>query len=331
VEAHAAKQDAVNFDDGKFMDPEFPAADTSLYWQKFPPTDPAMEEGIAKIGQQVRKWERAQIIQEGSLWGTGLSDPEKSFGLKQGLINNAWFVGAASAVGEVGNGNLLKRLIVPTEYATDGLFEVQLYMHGKPYRVTIDDRLPLYSAQGTEEQTPIAFEQSEDGSWWPAILEKAFAKMSQNYARTDGGLQFEALRTLTGLPTIAHLPMYFKEQYPEEKIAEILARAESKGHIVTAGLLENHEGLSAGHPYTVGGIDKIQVDGEEVTLVRLRNPWAKERYAGPYAPNDPIWTPELKTQVQFEARVKKGAFWMALTDFSEAFGQLAIAHTEDSW
>jgi len=54
-------------------------------------------------------------------------------------------------------------------------------------------------------------EQSEDHAWWPAIIEKAYAKMVQNYARTDGGLQFEALRTLTGLPTVAHLPMYFKD------------------------------------------------------------------------------------------------------------------------
>jgi hypothetical protein len=203
-------------------------------------------------------------------------------------------VGAASAVGEAADGNLLKRLIIPTEYAPDGLFEVQLYMHGKPYRVTIDDRLPLYSGAGTDEHATISFEQSEDGSWWPAILEKAFAKMVQNYARTDGGLQFEALRTLTGLPTVAHLPMYFKEQYPEEKIAEIIANAEAKSHIVTAGLLKDHEGLSAGHPYSVRGINKVQVNGEEVTLVRLRNPWAKERYAGPYAPLDPAWTPELK-------------------------------------
>lgn len=45
-------------------------------------------------------------------------------------------------------------------------------MYGKPYRVTIDDRLPIY-----QEGTTISMEQSEDGSWWPAIIEKAFAKM----------------------------------------------------------------------------------------------------------------------------------------------------------
>lgn len=56
-------------------------------------------------------------------------------------------------------------------------------MYGKPYRVYIDDRLPIYQPGQT-----ISMEQSEDGSWWPAMLEKAFAKMSQNYARTDGGL-----------------------------------------------------------------------------------------------------------------------------------------------
>ena len=51
--------------------------------------------------------------------------------------------------------------------------------------------------------------------------------------------------------------MYFKDQYPESKMEEIISTAEQKKHIVTAGLFKDHEGLSAGHPYTVLGINKV--------------------------------------------------------------------------
>lgn len=125
--------------------------------------------------------------------------------------------------------------------------------------------------------------------------------------------------------------MYFKDQYPPAKIEEIIKDAEEKKHFISAGLFKDHEGLKAGHPYTVRGINKVKVDGEEVTLVRLRNPWAKERYAGPYSALDPVWTPDLKGQVKFDMLSKKGVFWMTLDDFSGAFAQFAVAHTEETW
>lgn len=125
--------------------------------------------------------------------------------------------------------------------------------------------------------------------------------------------------------------MYFKDQYPAEKLQKIIETAEEKGHIMTAGLFKDHEGLTAGHPYTVRGINKVTVDGDEVVLVRLRNPWAKENYAGPYSSNDPVWTDEMKGQVEFDVRIAKSVFWMTIDDFAGAFAQIAVAHTEESW
>jgi hypothetical protein len=125
--------------------------------------------------------------------------------------------------------------------------------------------------------------------------------------------------------------MYFKDQYPPEKLEKIITEAEEKGHIMTAGLFKDHEGLTAGHPYTVRGINKVKVDDDEVTLVRLRNPWAKEKYAGPYSRDDAAWTDDMKGQVDFDARVAKHIFWMTIDDFAGAFAQIAVAHTEDTW
>ena len=38
------------------------------------------------------------------------------------------------------------------------------------------------------------------GDWWVPLVEKAFAKMNLNYANLDGGMQYEAMRALTGMP-----------------------------------------------------------------------------------------------------------------------------------
>lgn len=43
------------------------------------------------------------------------------------------------------------------------------------------------------------------------LLEKAFAKLDQNYERLAGGWGYEALRTLTGMPTF-NLKFRSKEQ-----------------------------------------------------------------------------------------------------------------------
>jgi hypothetical protein len=41
---------------------------------------------------------------------------------------------------------------------------------------------------------------SENDAWWNVILEKAFAKLNVNYLHLNGGVQTQALRSLTGMP-----------------------------------------------------------------------------------------------------------------------------------
>lgn len=162
-------------------------------------------------------------------------------------------VGAAAAISEVPTS--LKRIFAQDKLSEDGKYDLQLYHRGRPYLVSVDDQLPLY-----REGTPIAMQQSESGAWWPAILEKAYAKMHQNYARLAGGLSFESLRTLTGVPVIAHLPMYFASKYNEATVAQIIDQAVKRNHIISGGIFKDYEGLAAGHTYTITGVTKVTGD-----------------------------------------------------------------------
>ena len=49
-----------------------------------------------------------------------------------------------------------------------------------------------------ENDTPVNARPSPYGAWWLVLLEKAFAKMNLDYLNLDGGMQYEAMRALTG-------------------------------------------------------------------------------------------------------------------------------------
>jgi hypothetical protein len=78
------------------------------------------------------------------------------------------------------------------------LYGVQFYIRGKPWVVTVDDKLLF---DGTSLKYMYA---SDNGAMWATILEKAWAKAKGNYAQTNGGFVVNGLRALTGAPTFTY-------------------------------------------------------------------------------------------------------------------------------
>jgi hypothetical protein len=59
---------------------------------------------------------------------------------------------------------------------------VQLYIKGKRSVITIDDYIPFYGS------TLLADNPSKvNGDWWAPILEKAWAKINNNYESVNNG------------------------------------------------------------------------------------------------------------------------------------------------
>lgn len=75
--------------------------------------------------------------------------------------------------------------------------------------------------------------------------------MHQNYVRLSGGMSFEAMRLLTGMPVILHLPKYYHRKYNDDKLWTILSKALSCDHIILADVEKSREGLQLGNAYQV--------------------------------------------------------------------------------
>ncbi|RNE98434.1 putative calpain-like cysteine peptidase [Trypanosoma rangeli] len=192
----------------------------------------------------------------------------------------------------------------------DRLFETKLHPPNGPYtcvfydsnsipvRVDIDDRVPV------DANMEPKFTRVPKHSWYPLLLEKAYAKFVGGYSRLDQCTPHETLRDLTGCP-VTHIPF-------EEKRAEGLKMGDfrsvnfwrgihadfSRGDIITAMSTKFvPDGIHPQCCYGVFGI--IETAGESSdpadVVVKLHNCYFDApTYNGPLNREDPRWTAELR-------------------------------------
>lgn len=228
-----------------YLDSDFPAERTSLYWDGHLRDD---SENVARrYKEKVTGWKRpGEIARNVSLWGF---DGVKPDAVQQGRLGDEWFLSAATALAEYPD--RVKKLFMLDEYPKEGIFATQLYVKGEPIIQTIDDRLPVL-----ENDTPVNARPSPQGAWWLVLLEKAYAKLNLNYANLDGGMQYEAMRALTGQPVV----VFATKKQSEKEIWETIADSDEHRYILTASCLRDYQGLIGGHAYTILGILELRKD-----------------------------------------------------------------------
>lgn len=135
-------------------------------------------------------------------------------GVSQNQLGDCWFLAAASSVAEVPE--RIERIIWNKEYNKQGAFRFYFWIKKGWYGINIDDRIP--STKNGSKYRPFATYPSSAGAWWMPLLEKAYAKLDQNYDRIVGGFGVEGLRTMTGMPTHD----YWFRNYPKDELLPIL-------------------------------------------------------------------------------------------------------------
>uniref|UniRef100_A0A8D1RFE0 Calpain 9 n=1 Tax=Sus scrofa TaxID=9823 RepID=A0A8D1RFE0_PIG len=248
-----------------FEDTDFPADSSSLFYSERP--------------QIPFIWKRpGEIVKnpEFILGGATRTD------ICQGELGDCWLLAAIASL--TLNEKALARVVPHNQsfgpgYA--GIFHFQFWQHSEWLDVVIDDRLPTFRDR-------LVFLHSADhNEFWSALLEKAYAKLNGSYEALKGGSAIEAMEDFTG-----GVAETFTTKEAPGNFYEILEKALTRGSLVGCSIdIRNAAeseartpfGLIKGHAYTVTGVDQVNIRGQKVELIRVRNPWGQVEWTGSWS------------------------------------------------
>ncbi|XP_071484579.1 calpain-5-like [Diadema antillarum] len=314
-----------------FEDPEFLAADSSLFHKR---TSPGRIE-----------WKRpGELCSNPHL----VVDGTKSGDVTQGQLGNCWFVAATANLAQEKE---LWEKVVPNAKDQDwdeenkekyaGIFHFRFWRFGKWQDVVIDDRLPC-------NNNKLIYTHSEEGNeFWSALLEKAYAKISGCYENLDGGNTADALVDFTGGVAeqinlqeesfVGNLEKHKELHAHMKKYSERRFLMSASIKVTSAEEMEARTdvGLVKGHAYGVTAVKTVKLgesgllnlfNKEKVYLVRLRNPWGEKEWTGPWSDGSPEWQKVSESQRKSLGIVNEddGEFWMPFEEFCSHFTTLVI-------
>merc|ERR1712098_835234 len=152
---------------------------------------------------------------------------------------------------------------IPEKYS--GVFKFKIWRFGTWEEVLVDDFIP------TQDGAPIFSRSRDENEWWPALMEKAFAKLHGSYEALDVGSLSDALVDLTGgvselisLEDDCGRKLYLEDDKKSElykRLQEELNAGSLVCCAVRAGKNEQNQrtecGLVKGHAYGVTGARRV--------------------------------------------------------------------------
>uniref|UniRef100_A0A671WPN3 Zgc:136872 n=1 Tax=Sparus aurata TaxID=8175 RepID=A0A671WPN3_SPAAU len=266
------------------------------------------------------KWERpSKMVSNPSFVVDGVS----RFDFGQGMVGNCWFL---ASIGALTFQDFILNQVVPLgqNYDVDycGLFHFRFWRFGRWVDVVIDDKLPTINGR-------LIFVHSKDpNEFWPALLEKAYAKVCGSYSDMNSGTPSEALVDFTGG---VHICINLSD--PPPNLWELMCRAGKSKSLIGCGTPQGEtsantvlpNGLVQGHAYTVTGVKEVISQGQIVNLVRLWNPWGQGEWNGDWSDGSPLWqTVSPEDREMCLSVFDDGEYWMPLKAFCEFYSDLDI-------
>ena len=74
--------------------------------------------------------------------------------------------------------------------------------------------------------------------------------------------------------------------------------------------------MVGGHAYTtLGALKTKDAQGNDLMLLKVRNPWGSEDYEGPYGDKSDLWTDALRQETGSVNNMQDGIFWMDIATY----------------
>ncbi|KAG8038253.1 hypothetical protein G9C98_006580, partial [Cotesia typhae] len=223
-----------------------------------------------------------------------------------------------------------------TEYA--GVFRFRLWWCGAWVEVLVDDRLPAVHGR-------LAFIQSRHSDqFWPALLEKAYAKLHGSYEALKYGTLLDGLSDLTGGITES-----IAIRQDPTGCGRALAKLLDMTSLITCTVNNNNNnqqqqqqirtsneklanGIQMGINYRLYAIERVETfGGEAIQLVKLRNPLGPGgEYIGAWARGSLEWdeVPIIERDRLAVRNMAEGEFWISYSDFVKTFTHLEVVHLD---
>ncbi|KAL6874847.1 cysteine proteinase [Trichoderma novae-zelandiae] len=165
---------------------------------------------------------------------------------------------------------------------------------------------------------------------WLPLLEKCYAKAHGDYAAIEGGYGGEGIEDLTGGVTsevfttdILDREYFWKEELL--KVNEDFLFGCSTG--VWGVNWGERKGILELHSYSIQ--KAVDIDGKR--LLRLKNPWGKGEWKGPWSDGSKEWTPEWLEKLDHRFG-DDGDFWIAYEDLLQKYQAFERTRLfDDAW
>ncbi|XP_056101502.1 calpain-1 catalytic subunit-like [Rhinichthys klamathensis goyatoka] len=294
----------------RYVDEKFPSDSSSI--------DPKKKLGLDM--EQIKWLRPSKIVADPQLIVKGVS----RFDYSQGsYLGDCWFLASVGAL--TFQEDVMDQVMpVDQSFGEDyaGIFRFRFWRFGKWIDVVIDDKLPTINGK-------LIFVHSKTSNeFWPALLEKAYAKVCGSYADMHAGLVSEALLDFTG-----GVHVHYETATTSIDLWSLMHRAAKAKALMACGTFlgktsENTvlpNGIVQGHAYTVTGVYKVQCQKKTVQLVRVLNPWGKGEWTGDWSDKSSLWDKvSEKEQTRCRSLANDGEFWMSMEDFTKNFEDIDI-------
>ena len=247
----------------------------------------------------------------------------------QGELGDCYFLSTLYSLAE--NPQNIKKM-VKNGKATDDSFEANIYIHGEPVTIVVDDSFPVANA------SKIAFAgiNENSGNIWPLILEKAWAKCNKSYEDIIPGNSADAFQFLTPAP----YDTYYHTQDIGATLFKTIQDANKENYIILADITETKNtnldtlsklGLITNHAYSVIGTAVLKKpNGNEIQLLKMKNMWGTNECIGDWSDQSLKWTQEFKKAVGLQNK-EDGVFWMSYDDYLQFYTTTHIAQVHSEY
>ncbi|CBH17003.1 calpain-like protein, putative [Trypanosoma brucei gambiense DAL972] len=224
---------------------------------------------------------------------------------------------------------LIHRLLETKTHPVNGPYSFIFFdPNSNPVRVDIDDRVPV------DAKCEPKFTRVPHRSWYPLLLEKAYAKFVGGYAKLDQCTPHETLHDLTGRP-VTHIPFDEKRadgikigDFRSVKFWKGIKRDLAAGDVIMA--MTNGsvpDGLHSQCSYALLSVIETVHESNDVSdiVIKLHNCYYDSpTYDGPLCNDDDNWTDGLKRLCHYNP--EEDALYIPVPVFLRNFSSMQRCH-----